>query len=155
MTASNHRPGWDQYFLDDARHVSTRSTCDRLHCGCVLVRDNHRVVSGYNGALKGEPHCSGPGGVGHYMVDNHCVRAAHAERNAISFAANQGISTAGTTAYITGFPCWLCFQALVAAGIVAVVYSDDYRIDPFVIEVAQRVGITIHKGPRDVPKKEG
>lgn len=35
------RPGWDEYFLQIAAVVATRSTCNRKQVGCVFVRDNH------------------------------------------------------------------------------------------------------------------
>jgi len=42
--------------------MSTRSNCERLHVGCVIVtggaRKNRLVAAGYNGYLPGTPHVS-------------------------------------------------------------------------------------------------
>ena len=74
------RVSWDQYFMNIAREVSTRSTCDRKHVGAVIVRDKMILATGYNGSIRGLPHCDD---VGHDMEDGHCVRTVHAEANAI------------------------------------------------------------------------
>jgi dCMP deaminase len=54
------RPSWNTYFMEMAELVSTRSTCDRKHCGTVIVRDNRVLATGYNGALAGQPSCCDP-----------------------------------------------------------------------------------------------
>ena len=91
------RPDWDTYFLKLAMLASERATCPRMHCGCVLVKDNHVLSTGYNGSLPGTPHCYD---VGCLVVDNHCVRTNHAEINAICQAARHGQALAGATAYV-------------------------------------------------------
>ena len=57
-----HRPSWDEYFMATAVLMSTRSNCERLHVGCVIVtggsRKNRLVAAGYNGYLPGTPHVS-------------------------------------------------------------------------------------------------
>jgi dCMP deaminase len=63
------------------------------------------------------------------MVDGHCVRTIHAETNAIIQAALHGVSTRGSTCYVTHFPCINCTKALINAGITRLVYSNSYRID--------------------------
>ena len=82
------RKNWDQYFLDIAATVATRSTCDRCHVGCVLVRDKTILSTGYNGSICGLSHCDE---VGHLMENNHCIRTVHAEANAIVQAARNGV----------------------------------------------------------------
>jgi len=117
------RPSWNQYFMEDALHVATRSTCPRASVGCVMVRNNNRLISGYNGADPGLDHCTD---VGCMMDGNHCVRAAHAEANAIAFAAQEGISLKGATCYVTMHPCTSCAHLLIRAGIAKVVYLNMY-----------------------------
>lgn len=119
----DNRPSWDVYFAEDALHVATRSTCPRARVGCVLVRDNHRLVSGYNGASRSLQHCTD---VGCLMHGNHCVRACHAEQNALATAAKLGISIDGATCYCTHRPCTTCANMLINAGIVRVVYLNEY-----------------------------
>src|SRR6188768_3370017 len=57
-----HRPSWDEYFMATAVLLSTRSNCERLHVGCLIVtggdRKNRLVAAGYNGFLPGSPHVS-------------------------------------------------------------------------------------------------
>lgn len=120
------RPDWDSYFMKIALAVSERSTCDRAFVGCVLVLDKRILTTGFNGSPSGQPHCDEDG---HLMVDGHCVRTIHAETNAIIQAALHGITTKGATCYVTHFPCINCSKALINAGIVRLVYSNDYRVD--------------------------
>ena len=127
------RQTWDAYFLDLAGHASTRATCDRLHVGCVLVRDRDVIATGYNGSVSGLPHCDD---AGHDMEDGHCVRTVHAEMNALCMSARNGHSTRGATAYVTHYPCWLCFKLLSQSGITRVVYKHRYHPNPRVAEAA-------------------
>lgn len=114
------RIDWDDYFMSMAHLASSRSPCERLHVGCVLVKDNRLVSMGYNGFLKGSPHVS--------IVENgHEQATVHAEQNAIADAARRGVSVEGTTAYVTHFPCVNCTKILVASGIRKIYYHTDYR----------------------------
>jgi len=117
------RPSWDEYFTQIAFTVAQRSTCDRAHVGCVLVRDRRILTTGYNGSPAGLPHCDD---AGHLMVDGHCVRTLHAEQNAIIQAALHGISIQNATAYVTHQPCLTCAKMLINAGIRRVVYAGAY-----------------------------
>lgn len=118
------RPSWDEYFMELAHVVAKRSTCNRRSVGAVLVRDKRILTTGYNGSPPGQPHCTDEGCI---MVDNHCVRAIHAEQNAIIQAALHGIDLRGATCYVTASPCVHCSKMLIAAGVTRIVYSDDYR----------------------------
>lgn len=117
------RQTWDEYFIALAKMVSTRATCDRLHAGCVIVRDKRILATGYNGSLPGADHCDE---VGHLMMDGHCIATAHAETNAIANAARAGVSTMNSIAYITHTPCWSCIKHLIAAGVKRIIYADEY-----------------------------
>jgi deoxycytidylate deaminase len=65
------RKNWFQYFMDIAKQVATRATCDRKHVGALIVtRGRSIIATGYNGSVAGSPHCDD---VGHLMEDNHCV----------------------------------------------------------------------------------
>ena len=142
------RQTWDEYFLEMATHAATRATCDRLHVGCVLVRDRDVLATGYNGSIAGTPHCDD---VGHDMVDGHCVATVHAEQNAICMAARNGHATRGATAYVTHYPCWLCFKLLAQSGIVRVVYGTKYRDNPRVEDAARQKGIEITQFTTGIP----
>jgi len=92
------RPTWNQYFAELATLTAARSTCPRASVGCVLVKDNRVVSTGYNGSAPGMPHCTD---VGCFTEHNHCIRTIHAEVNAIAQAARTGVTTEGATAYVT------------------------------------------------------
>ena len=83
------RPGWDEYFMQIAHTVGTRATCPRASVGCVLVRDHRILTTGYNGAPRGVAHCTE---VGCTLVNEHCLRATHAEANAVVQGALHGVS---------------------------------------------------------------
>ena len=53
----DHRPSWDEYFMQIADVAATRSTCLRRHVGAVLVYDSRILASGYNGVPSGIEHC--------------------------------------------------------------------------------------------------
>jgi dCMP deaminase len=122
--ANIKRPAWDEYFLKLAMLASERSTCPRMHCGCVFVKDRFVLATGYNGSLPGHPHCED---VGCLVVDNHCVRTNHAEMNALTQAAIHGVNLKGATAYITNMSCTTCAKALISAGIKCVVVFSDFH----------------------------
>ncbi len=136
------RKSWQAYFIGIAHAVASRATCDRKHVGCVIVRENRILVTGYNGSIPGAPHCDD---VGHDMKDGHCVRTVHAEANAVSQAALAGSSLKHATVYVNTFPCWPCFKLLASAGVGAIYFDDEYREDPRVREGAKHAGIALVK----------
>ena len=117
------RKTWNQYFIELANHVSTRSTCNRKNVGCVIVKDNNILATGYNGSLTKDEHCDE---TNHLIVDGHCIRTIHAERNAIFQAAKNGVCLKDAIAYVNVEPCWECFKSLVSSGIINIYYQSDY-----------------------------
>jgi len=118
------RPSWDEYFLKLAMLASERATCPRMHCGCVLVKNNRVLSTGYNGSLPGQPHCEE---IGCLVENNHCIRTNHAEINALVQAATQGNNLEGATAYVTNMSCTTCAKALIAAGVKRIVVFTDFH----------------------------
>jgi len=133
------RVDWHTYFMNIAKQAATRSTCDRKHVGCVIVRDKTILSTGYNGSIRGMPHCDD---VGHMMENGHCVGTVHAEANAIIQAAKNGVRIEGGELYTTASPCWNCFKLIANAGIRVIYYGEFYR-DERSIEVAKRAGIQL------------
>ena len=133
------RASWDDYFMNIAREVSTRSTCDRKFVGSVIVRDKSILATGYNGSIRGEPHCDEES---HLMEGGHCVRTVHAEANAIVQAAKNGVRIDGSSIYVTASPCWGCFRLIANAGIARIVFGEFYR-DPKIFDFSQRLGIEL------------
>ena len=142
------RTDWDQYFMEIARVVSSRATCDRKHVGAVIVRDRIILSTGYNGSVRGLPHCSE---TGHMMEDNHCVATIHAEANAIIQAARNGVAIEGATIYTTASPCWPCFKLITNSGIQRIVYGEFYR-DERIFRIAEQLGVELRAcGAQPVP----
>lgn len=133
------RKSWDEYFMDIARQVASRATCDRKHVGAVLVKDKCIVATGYNGSIAGLPHCDE---AGHMMINGHCERTTHAEANAVVQAARRGAATEGCTAYVTASPCWHCFKVLAGSGAKRIVFGEFYR-DERIFEAAEHLGVEI------------
>lgn len=133
------RASWDEYFMSLARVVASRATCDRKHVGAVIVRDRTVLSTGYNGSIRGLPHCDD---IGHMMENGHCVATAHAEANAIVQAARNGTSIDGADIYITASPCWPCFKLIANAGIKRIVFGEFYR-DERIFMYAKELGIEL------------
>ncbi|MBC7366472.1 MAG: cytidine/deoxycytidylate deaminase family protein [Undibacterium sp.] len=137
-----HRPSWDEYFMATSVLMSSRSNCERLHVGCVIVtggdRKNRLVAAGYNGFLPGTPHVS-------RLREGREQATVHAEQNAIADAARRGSSVEGCIAYVTHFPCINCAKIMAAAGIGEVKYREDYQNDPLVRPLLEDAGVKILK----------
>ncbi|MCX6744025.1 MAG: cytidine/deoxycytidylate deaminase family protein [Candidatus Parcubacteria bacterium] len=147
---TNHvRPSWDQYFMDIAKTVAARATCDRGRSGCVIARDKQILVTGYVGSPKGLPHCDE---VGHQMksvthedgsTTQHCMRTTHAEQNAICQAAKLGIAINGATIYAKMTPCPTCAKMIINAGIKRIVCEKKYHVGSEGEEMFKAAGIEL------------
>jgi dCMP deaminase len=122
-----------------ARQVATRSTCDRKHVGAVVVRERMILTTGYNGSIRGLPHCDE---VGHLMEDGHCVRTTHAEANALIQAARNGVSVDASGIYVTASPCFGCFKLIANAGLKRIVFGEFYR-DQRIFDFSAQLGIEL------------
>lgn len=130
------RPTWDEYFMEIAELIKTRSTCVSRQIGAVLVRDKKILTTGYNGAPKGIPHCTKETCLRKNIPSGEkldlCM-AVHAEQNAIVQAACSSTNISGATLYCThGPPCLLCAKMIINAGIKRIVYKDAYPSGPLV-----------------------
>lgn len=138
----DQRPSWDAYFMATALLMASRSSCERLNVGCVIVsggeQRNRIVAAGYNGFLPGAPHTS-------RVREGHEQATVHAEQNAISDAARRGVSLEGATVYVTHFPCINCAKILAAAGIHRIKYRRDYRNDELVKEILSESGVQLEQ----------
>jgi dCMP deaminase len=137
------RVTWDEYFMAIARVVASRATCDRKRVGAVIVHNRIILTTGYNGSLRGLPHCDE---VGHLMQEGHCVRTVHAEANAIAQAARNGVRVEGASIYVTASPCFSCFKLIANAGLCRIVFGEFYR-DERIFELSQQLGIELEHLP--------
>ena len=146
MNKDFQRPNWDEYFLMLAKLAATRSTCLAFPVGAVIAKNRQVLATGYNGSPSGSVHCTAQGFC--YPGLSSCdasktlpSRAVHAEANAIATAAKHGISTAGSSIYVTLEPCIYCLKVIISAGIREVFYETVFNSgekaalrDSFIVE---------------------
>jgi dCMP deaminase len=143
------RPDNDTYFMRMADLVATRSTCLRRQVGAVIMKEKRVLTTGYNGAPKGLKHCAE---VGCIRTQNNIesgtrhelCRGVHAEQNAVIQAAYFGASIKDASIYTTNFPCVMCAKILVNAGIIEVIYKDDY-VDPLSKEILNESKVVVRR----------
>lgn len=132
------------HFMAVAQVVSTAGTCSRRQVGCVVVKDRRIISTGYNGSPAGMDHCSHSG-----QYDIACRESVHAEANAIYYAARAGISTLESVIYTTDEPCRKCAEAIINAGIKAVLYMRAYtNHDGTILLEAAKIPVGIISQPR-------
>ncbi|MCX7794005.1 MAG: dCMP deaminase family protein [Thermodesulfovibrionales bacterium] len=136
---THFRPGWDEYFLEIAKVVASRSTCLRRRYGAVIVKDNVIVSTGYNGAPRGTVNCIDSGTCKRRELNipagerYELCEAVHAEQNAIINGSPERMKDA--TIYIAGFeedgtlangkPCLLCQRMIKNAMISEIIYLNS------------------------------
>lgn len=146
----------DEYYLDIALAVSKRSTCIKRHYGCVIVKDDRIVATGYNGSPRGEANCCDIGickrANAERYSDYTLCESVHAEQNAIISASSEELK--GATMYLAcdqfcsvkvvdvtvrswvedkePVPCPLCMRMIKNAGIAKVVNKTEviYENEP-------------------------
>jgi dCMP deaminase len=151
------RKSKDVYFSEIADLVSSRSTCLRNQVGAVIVKDSQILSTGYNGAPKGLPHCDEVGCIreelGVKPGERHeLCRGLHAEQNAIIQAAFHGISVRGGKVYSTTRPCSICTKMLINAGIVEIIYNEEYE-DKLSAQLLSESTLIVRR--IEVPRKYG
>lgn len=129
---------WDEYFCMLAMVAKQRSSCERLKVGCVVVKNNTVLSTGYNGHVAGAPHTS-------KVVDGHEQMTIHAETNAVCSAARNGVSIEGAKLYVTHFPCVNCAKVLLGSGVTEIIYINDYKNSDIVYELFRSKGVRINK----------
>ncbi len=131
-----NRSSKDEYYLNIAREVSLRSNCLMICFGCIIVKDDQIISTGYVGAPRKTKDCLDLGfcirrknniesGKGYEMC-----RSVHAEMNAIINAARAGVSILGGDMYlyaakkeekgyvlVDAYPCLLCKKMIINSGI--------------------------------------
>lgn len=150
MVRKGERPSWDDYFMQLARLVATRSTCVRRQVGAVLVNNKRILATGYNGAPRGLKHCLDVGCVRDEMgipsgTRAEICRTTHAEQNAIIQCATYGgVSSEDSTIYVTHQPCSVCTKILINAGVKRIVYEQAYP-DEFSLDLIKEAGIKLEQ----------
>jgi len=144
------RPAWDTYFMHIAQNVASRGNCLKRKVAALIVKDGRIISTGYNGTPRntrncfegGCPRCNAVGPSGQNLGDCYC---SHGEENAIVQAAYHGISIKGSTLYTTFSPCLLCTKMIINAGVVEVVYNQDYPLAGPAQALLKEAGVKIRK----------
>lgn len=124
----------DRRYLRMALVWAENSYCKRRQVGALIVKDKMIISDGYNGTPSGfENVCED---------DNFKTKpyVLHAEANAITKVAKSGNSSEKATLYVTASPCIECAKLIIQAGIVRVIYSEEYHSTDG-IDLLKRAGI--------------
>lgn len=155
-TLKEVRPSWDEYLIQIAELVATRSTCLRRKVGAILVKDKRILSTGYNGSPRKLAHCAKTGCLRDELripsgERQEICRGLHAEQNAIIQAALYGTSIKGAILYCTHQPCVTCAKMLINAGIKRIIFQGEYP-DKLAHEMLQEGQIEIIKtGGKNAP----
>ncbi len=150
LMSNFQRPDWDEYFMNIAKVVATRSNCIKRKVAAIIVKDRRVVSTGYNGTPRGArncneggcPRCSSLAPSGTALEDCLC---SHGEENAITQAAYHGTSLKGATLYTTFAPCLLCTKMIINSGIVEVVYNQEYPLNDRAMALLTECGVQVRK----------
>lgn len=142
------RPSWDSYFMKFTDFAAQRCNCMRRRVGCVIVRDNRIIATGYNGTAKGVTNCNEGGctrcnnasGNGTGVGLNTCL-CLHAEENALLEAGRSRVEGGDAILYCNTCPCLTCTIKIVQCGIHEVVYSQSYSMDDMSAKVFKEAGV--------------
>ena len=141
---------WDRLYIEFTELVSKLSSAKRLKVGAVIVKDNNIISYGYNGTPSGfsnecEHYTCGDNNEVVLVTSNEVI---HAEINAVSKAAKQGVSTNDATMYCNVSPCIECAKLIIQSGINKVIYCKDYRDDSG-IKILIKAGVEVIKWQLD------
>lgn len=118
LRKNDPRRSWDDYFMQIAEIVATRSKDPSTQVGAVVVIDRRVVATGYNGFPRGVNDAIPE----RYDRPTKYLWTAHAEENCVLQGARYGTAMLNATLYVTPLsPCTKCALAIVGAGIKEVV----------------------------------
>lgn len=144
------RPSWDEYFMNIAGVVASRSNCVKRKVAAVVTVDRRIISTGYNGTPRGTRNCNeggcprcndlAPGGT----ALGDCV-CSHGEENAIIQAAYHGVSLRGGTLYTTFSPCLQCTKMIINSGLAEVVYNASYPLGGIALDLLAEAGVKVRQ----------
>ena len=112
---------YDKAYLKMALEWGKLSHCKRRQVGALIVKDKMIISDGYNGTPTGfDNNCEDEENYTRWYV-------LHAEANAITKVSSSTQSSEGATLYVTLSPCRDCSKLIFQAGIIRVVYYEEYK----------------------------
>ena len=144
------RPSWDEYFMNIAKVVASRSNCIKRKVAAIIVKDKRVVSTGYNGTPRGTrncneggcPRCNSLATSGTNLEECLC---SHGEENAIVQASYHGVSLKNAIIYTTFAPCLQCAKMIINSGIREVIYNMDYPLNGTAFQLFSEAGIFVRK----------
>ena len=144
------RPSWDEYFMNIAKVVASRSNCIKRKVAAIIVKDKRVISTGYNGTPRGTrncneggcPRCNSLAPSGTNLEECLC---SHGEENAIVQASYHGVSLKDAIIYTTFAPCLQCAKMIINSGIHEVIYNMDYPLNDTAFRLFSEAGIFIRK----------
>lgn len=112
---------WHETYLDIARNIAYMSHAQIKKVGCILVKDQRIISTGYNGTPNGFDNCCEEDSI------KTKPEVLHAESNAIAKCAKSTESSLNSILYTTLSPCFDCAKLIIQAGISEVYYRETYR----------------------------
>jgi dCMP deaminase len=144
------RPNWDEYFMDIAKVVASRSNCMKRKVAAIIVKDKRVVSTGYNGTPRGTRNCNEGGcprcnslAVSGTNLDE-CL-CSHGEENAIVQASYHGVSLKDAVIYTTFAPCLMCAKMIINSGIREVIYNMEYPLNQSAFRLFEEAGLFVRK----------
>lgn len=118
---------WDEFFMSVALVAAQRSKDPSTQVGACIANKKNRIVGvGYNGFPNGCSDDSLPWDKSGSFLKTKYPYVCHAEKNAIH---NSTSNLEGAVIYVTLFPCNVCAQDVIQAGIKEVIYLSDKYYD--------------------------
>lgn len=129
---------YDKAYLRMALEWGKLSHCKRKQVGALIIKDRMIISDGFNGTPTGfENPCEDEDNYTKWYV-------LHAEANAILKVASSTQSCKGSTLYLTLSPCRECSKLIHQAGIIRVVYINEYK-DRTGLEFLKNAGVMIEQ----------
>ena len=144
------RPAWDEYFMNIAKVVASRSNCMKRKVAALIVKDKRIISTGYNGTPRGTrncneggcPRCNGMAASGTNLDECLC---SHGEENAIVQASYHGMSLKDAIIYTTFAPCLMCAKMIINSGIREVIFNVEYPLNDSAFRLFREAGISVRK----------
>lgn len=153
----------DLIYMQMAYQIAKLSYAKRKRVGCIIVKDNQVVSTGYNGTPHGFDNDCEENQIRYYDNPDHAMTlmdkgykckdgccskevtkrvVLHAESNALAKVSKSTLSSDGADMYITMSPCFDCAKLIIQSGIKKVFYSENYR-DTSGIDILEEAGIEV------------